>query len=360
MANNANILGSLKHKFNFKPVTASLGHASRTGSESAAKMTQLDLDGNPLSGVSEQVAKLDFDKGFAKHRAAYVQGLGFCVAVKNEPTDLTMTVNMPLTMKKVEDFKTAVEKFPKSIVAKGTNNMFPDFELVKHDDKGNLIAAAVENNGTWSLAKYNMPVYKQRITDQGEPITKVTVRGEERVGVKEDENGFYLETSSEYTHVALAGITIVPGFAVSASGTKIQGTDGLYLINGDRTSAQFQTVTPGASAAKFSIKSLTKLLTHPSYGIATSSDLTGQGVLKQGSCKIDTKEYTIHVYNSNNEVDKEYSKAISDRPAFRLGDYKAKGTRASSLEEVVATEAKATKKEAAKIVLNVNDDDSIF
>lgn len=348
-------LKSLKSKFEVKKVTTSLGHASRTGTESVAKMAQISLLDEELIGVSEQVAKLDFDKGFAKHRAAYVKGIGFCVVVPNELTSKTTTVTMPLPFKKVEEFKTPVDKFPTSIMNKGTKNMYPDFELVKHDAAGNVVAKAVEENGNWSLAKYNMPVYKQRVNQYAEPITKVTNRGEDRIGVLEDEESTYLEVTNKYAYCALATVTIVPGFQVSSGGTKIQGTDGLYLITGDSEDKLFQKVTAGSSAAKFSVKSLTKLLTHPSFGIASSSDLTASGALKQGSCKIDTKSTSIQVYNSDSVVDKEFSKTIADRPAFRLSGFKAKGVRASSLEASVLADSKDSKKAIAASIVGDSD-----
>jgi hypothetical protein len=348
-------LKSLKNQFTVKKTTTSLGHASKRGTETVAKMAQIGLMETELEGVSEQIARLDFDKGFAKHRAAYVKGLGFCVAVPNELTNKTMTITMPLPMKKVEDFKTSVDKFPTSIMNKGTKNMYPDFEFIKHDESGNVVSKAIEDNGNWSLAKYNMPVYKQRVNQYGEPIAEQTNRGEERIGVLKDEEGIYLETSSKYAHCALASVTIVPGFQISASGTKVQGTDGLYLITGDNDDKAFQKANAGTSAAKFSIKSLVKLITHPSFGIANSSDLTTTGTLKQGSCRIDTKPSTINVYNSDSVVDKEFSKVISDRPAFRLTTFRAKGVRASSLEASLLENSKATKESVAKTITGIED-----
>lgn len=350
-------LGSLKSKFAVGKVTTSLGHASRAGGESVAKMAQLDIMGNVLEGVSDQVARLDFDKGFAKHRAAYVQGLGFCVVIPNEPTDKTTTVTMPLPMKKIEKFTTPIEKFPTAIMNKGNKNEYPDFEFIKHDEAGNVVSKAVETNGIWSLAKFNMPVYKQRVNGYAEPISKLTHTGVDRLGVLEDADGAYLEVTSENAYCALSSITIVPGYTVSPSGAKVQGTDGLYLINGAAEDKAFQKVTAAASAAKFSIKSLSKLLAHPTYGIATNSDFVQGGYIKTGSAKIDTKPCSIHVYNSDNEVDKEFSKVISDRPAFRLNAFRAKGVRASSLEAVVVTESANTKKEVANKVLQVADND---
>jgi len=352
---NLQSLEVLKLKLAVKKVNISLGHASRRGGESVAKMAQISLFGEPLVGVSEQVARLDFDKGFAKHRAAYVEGLGFCVAIPNEATDKTTTVTMPLPMKKVEDFVTPIEKFPTSIMNKGTKNMYPDFELIKHDDKGNVIAKAVEENGNWSLAKYNMPVYKQRVNQYGESISILTSRNEKRVGVLKDNIGTYLENTNKFTFCALFSIAIVPGFAVSASGTKIQGSDGLYIVRGNNEDKEFQKVTAGGSAAKFSIGSLVKLITHPSYGIASSSDLTNDGYLKQGSCKIDTKGTRINAYNSDLTINTEFSKVISDRSAFRLSAFKAKGVRAASLEDSIVEGAKETKKEITVKVLEAND-----
>ena len=316
-------ISSLKNKLAFKQTTVNLGHASRKGGEAVAKMAQYDIEGNELVGVSEQVPVLDFDKGFAKHRAAFVKGLGFCVAVPNEATDKTTTVRLPLPMKKIIDFKTPIEKIPAAIVNKGTKAEMPDFELVKHDEAGKVTAKAVEVDGNWVLEKYNVPVFKQRYNPYGEPISQMTNKGEERKGIMADEDGFYLEVTSPYTYCALSSLTIVPGYAVSASGTKIKDSDGLYLLQGAVEDSSFQKVDASGSAGKFSIKSLMKVITHPTFGIANSSDVVG-GLLKRGSAKIDTTPQTIHVYNSDNVVDAVFSKEVSDRKAFKLNTFKAK------------------------------------
>lgn len=359
MATKSFNLGSLKSTFAVKTTTVNLGHATRTsagGGTTVAKMAQIGLDGEELVGVSEQRPVIEFEGGDAKHRAAYVQTLGRLVAIPNESNGTTTTLYFPLKNKKIEDFKVSPAQFPKSIVDKATKTTAPDFEFIQHDDKGNVIAKAVEVDGTWKLAKYNMPQYKQRYNKYAEPITKMTPRGEERVGVLEDADGCYIVTEKAYTYCTLASITLVPGFEVSNGGTKIQGTDGIYLVYGATGDSKFTSITPTASAGKFSIKSLMKVLTHPSYGIASSSDVAN-GVLIEGKCAIDTKERTIKVYDSEGQVNEAYSKEISDRKCFKLGKFVGKGRRSATLAESISEENVAIKKEVIAAVSKTNVED---
>jgi hypothetical protein len=354
-------LNSLKSQFALKTTTVNLGHASRQGGESAAKMAQIGIDGNPLTHVSEQKNIIEFEGGNAKMRCFFAEGVGRGFSIINEPTGKTTTVYLPLPTKKIEDFKTPVDKFPTSAVAKGNGKDLPDFELVKMDEEGNIVAKAEEVNGNWYLAKYNQPTYKQKYNNYGEPITAKTSRGEDRTGVLVDADGsFYIEIPQEATHVALNSITVVPGFAVSASGSKINGTDGLYVIYGDNSDSRFSKINATASAGKFSIRSLTKVLTHPSFGIAAASDTSEAGVLKQGKCSIDTKGVKIKVYNSKGEIDEAYSKEINDREGYRLGKFTSKGQRAVTLEDTVSTEGKAAKQEVLKAVAGTASVEDIF
>ena len=353
-ASLANKFSSLKTSNNIK-----LGLSGRTGSERAAKMAQIDLDGNPLTDVSEQVAELFIDKGFAKHKASFVKGLGVCVVVENVPTGTTGTEYLPLPMKKVEEFKTPIANWPKSITNKATKTMAPDFELVKlsEDGKGTVVAKAVEKDGSWLMAKYDRPIYKQYVNGYGEVITTAKANGEARVGVKTDEEGNYVETFSKNAYCALGSYGLFPAQAVSASGTKIAGSEGIYIVAGSNDDSLFAKVKAAASAGKFSIKSMLKVLTHPTFGIASNSDLTSAGALKKGRIKIDTTACKIQVFDGNNVINDEFSKLISDRPAFKLGKFRAVGVRAGSLEEAVLVENRETKKEIAKAIITEDADD---
>ena len=252
-------LDSLKSKFALKATTVNLGHASRQGGETAAKMAQIGIDGEELKYVGEQKNVIEFDGGDAKMRCFYAEGVGKGISIPNEPTGKTTTTYFPLNSKKVELFVTKLEQFPASAIASGNSKEVPDFELVKKDDEGNIIAKAEEINGKWLLAKYNQPTYKQKYNGYGEPITQKTDKGEDRKGVLEDVDGtFYVETTSEATHIALNSVTIVPGYATSASGAKIAGTDGLYVVYGNVSDGRFSKITANTSAGKFSIRSLTK------------------------------------------------------------------------------------------------------
>lgn len=330
-----------KPAFDFTEKLTDLDIRSKRGSGTTVTIPQVRWDGASLEGeVGHQSFILDSNgRNQLKLRSAYHKVTPLCSFVPNDLSGDTGFDDFPLKRKKIEDFDD-IEAIPKEIKDTEKNGSIIDYLYEEYDEKGNeLLAKAVkdEKSGRWVLRKYNVPIYKSYMDSKGRTLSK---------GDGEDEKGFYNLTFGKYTYFSNFSVGLFNGHAVDENKKMIADSEGTYMTFAPLGADEFFIPTAQKSGAKFTIGSiLGKVLTHSMYGVATSDDLTKNGYLKKGRMKFRGTPSTLAVYNGSGEV----AAYLVGRPAFKIEDFRAKGTKKTA-EIDNNVEEKASKNEAVKAV----------
>jgi len=285
--------------FNFgKTEELNLGIKTRVGSSKSVEIPQVDIEGNPLVGVSMQAFEL-LSKGTSlSHRFAYHKAFNsYAQVIENELTGDLDTNRLPAPMKKVADFETAIASLPESVRATEKGGKMVDIEYVKLDPTTQEVLEEVaEISGTFYRLVHNQPVYKQYYTTAGIPITA------DKTGAIEDENGdFFKNTPNKYSYICNVGIGIFNGVAINERGDAISGTEGTYMAVGPRDQADFMVGAPTRSGVKVAVKSImSSVLGHPVYGVLEPS-IAETGNIPKGKFKVN-KGTAIGIFNAAGEI----------------------------------------------------------
>jgi len=326
-----------------------LGLNSRKGT-TTTKITleQVDYKGNKLMSVGEQRPIIEAEGAKFKIKCAYYGKVSMAYEIPNESAGTVATRVMMTPMKATKHFD--MNTLPQEVLDSESKGKVVDY-LWKKEVDGKVVGEIVYNteNKRYEKLMYEQPQYKQRTNIRYEAFHKDTAN------VKEDEKGFYLLTFDDYHYVSPLYVAVVPGQKVTEAGTPIPNTQGIYLAILPEKSTNSLRLKPTKSSAQLVAGSkLTNVIFHPEFGIAKAEHRTKKGGLVKGTINMDVNASKINVFDVEGEVKATWEEA------FKLDDFRPKGTRTNKLAEEEVIDKEEIKEELTAVVETKEEETTNF